>query len=183
MPTGIVIATRTILVVVLGAACCGKLVSRHTFLAFAESLRDLPYFGRQWRKPIARLIVVAEAVSVVCLLVPATDVAGFGLAASLLSLFTLIPAFALVHGVVITCRCFGIRKETIGPAHVLRNAIATLVAISGLIARAVWGAEVLSASESILPIGVGVIGGVLLVMWDDVAYALRPPKAAQRHQR
>ena len=98
---------------------------------------------------VAVAVAGAEAVVPVLLAVPATAVAGFGLAVLLLGAFTLAVGVVLRRGTAASCPCFGASAAPFGARHLVRN--------GALLAAGVLGAVTVGE-------GSGQAGGVLLAV-------------------
>lgn len=142
----LVMFARTLLTVLLGVAFGGKVSSHTVFRSFVTSLGGFPWIASRSRLPVAVAIVGAEFVAVGLLLWNNTVLLGFILAAVLLGAFSIVPAVGLARGSRVTCRCFGVRSETIGTSHVLRNGIAFLVAVGGAVGEGSSGTTATSVA-------------------------------------
>ncbi|MGH3190550.1 MAG: MauE/DoxX family redox-associated membrane protein [Streptosporangiaceae bacterium] len=178
MLAGVTVGCRVLLAVIFGSALIGKLSSRAALHGFTDSLTALPWWSKPWHPVFAIVILAAEAASAVLMIVPGTALAGLAIAAGLLAGFTIVPAASLKRGIMLTCRCFGLRSATIGPSHVVRNGIALTAAVAGIAASQASGA---TAAWTPFPVGVGVLCGAIFVGWDEIAYLLRSPARVQDH--
>ena len=178
MYAGVVVACRVLLAVLFGLAFIGKISSRAALRGFTDSLTALPWLPQRRHPVLAAAITATEGASALLLLLTGTALTGFVLAVALLAAFTIVPAVSLRRGVELTCRCFGVREARIGPSHVLRNGVALCAAVAGLAASQASGA---AAAWSPVPIGIGVLAGIVFVGWDEIAYLLQPPTHAQGH--
>lgn len=151
-----------------GAAVLGLIFLRaawHKFGAFGEFAGIVADYGVLPERlaallgPVAALLAVAEAATVVLLALPATRPAGAILAATLLSLYGLAMARNILRGRrAIDCGCGGAPTLLSGPLLV-RNAV--LAALALLVA--------LAPAAALSPAGVvGAVAGGLLLF---VAYA------------
>ncbi|ALC23833.1 MauE/DoxX family redox-associated membrane protein [Streptomyces pristinaespiralis] len=168
------LAARLLLVLVFAAAAAGKSWRRGSFDAFVSSLAALRLFPRRLSAAVAVTTVVAEAVTVVLLAVPATAGAGFALAILLLTAFVAGILAARQGGRQVPCRCFGATGTPLGMPHVIRNALLAVVAAVGLVALTAS-----SSPGSVHPGGLAIAGvtaaaGSLLVVRMDDLLALVP---------
>lgn len=126
--------------------------------------------ARRGATAVAAGVLVAEAVTVVALAVPATARAGFVLAAVLLAAFTAGLAGVLRRGKRTPCHCFGTTAVAIAPRHVVRNALLTAAALTG--AAAHGGAA--PTAGLLLTAGVAVVLAFVTVALDDLAGLFAP---------
>lgn len=180
----ILFAVRSLLVVVFGAAAAAKLQTRSEFRSFANSLALSGFVRDAGAVPLALLIVALE-LSSAALLLPGQTV-GVGLALSVLTVALLTIG---VVGVVLSkrevqCRCFGADGEVLSVRHLIRNVVLLLVSVA---AFAIWLARHtggLFEAPEIAAVAVGVLGGVLLTRWDDLAFLvvgdIRPKRIFQQ---
>jgi Methylamine utilisation protein MauE len=168
------VSLRTVLVVVFGTAFFAKVRSRAAFTAFAEALGDLSWL-RGWRRlAVAAAIPLAEAATLVLLVLPPTVLWGFACAATLLAVFAAVTGREVASGHQVRCRCFGASSGHIGRAQVVRNLVLLGLSIAGLgIAPLSHGG--VAGSGLALAVGLALVAGVALVRWDDIAYLVRVP--------
>lgn len=172
--TALEVSLRTVLAVVFGVAFGSKVRSRAAFTAFAEALGDLKWLHDRPRRALAVAIPLAEAGTLVLLLLPPVVLWGFACAAALLAVFTLVTGRALANGERVRCRCFGAGGGQIGRAQIARNLVLLGLSIAGL---AVWPLSHggVAASGLVLAVGMAVLAGVALVRWDDIVQLVRVP--------
>lgn len=168
------LASRLLLATVFVAAVAGKVYGRSAFGAFVTSLRRMDVLPESATSAVARVAVTAEAFVVLLLLVPIrlAGVAGFVLAAGVLTAFTVAIGLSLRHGNRAPCRCFGASTTPLGARHVTRNL--TLIAVSLLGLAATLGPGRLDAGAALVAGAVGVVLGVLVTALDDIVELVRP---------
>lgn len=174
----VVLGSRVLLVLVLGAACVGKARSRRAFAGFRQSLVGVPGIGRDSAQLVAAGVVATEAVACLLIFVPSTVAIGFALASVLFFLLVLGISIALARGTRVTCRCFGLRGSSIGAAHLVVNVCLLAVAAGGLWSSPRVAAADIQTAPSVAAAGIGLIGAGMVVVMDDVMELLHPT-----HQR
>ncbi|MEU8172870.1 MauE/DoxX family redox-associated membrane protein [Microbispora hainanensis] len=107
-----------------------KLRGRAAYEEFTAATRALV---RLPARPVAALVVTAEAAVAPLLAWPPTVLAGFCLALGLLVAFTVAIAVALRRGRRVSCRCFGASAVPVGPGHLVRNAVFLAAAAAGAV--------------------------------------------------
>jgi hypothetical protein len=130
------IACRLCLLTVFALALAGKVSGREAFAAFTRSLRAMAVLPEPAVAPAARASVVAEALVVVLLAIPARypAAAGFAVAVGVLAVFTAAILRSVRRGNSVPCRCFGASSTPLGTRHVVRNIVLIAVALTGLAA-------------------------------------------------
>jgi hypothetical protein len=156
-----VVAVRVLVALTFAVAAGGKV---RRFGAFAASLAPLSARPRNWR-PVAALVVAAEAATVVLVAVPPVAAAGLALAAALLACFCVGIAVALRRGRRVTCRCFGAAGGPLGRTHLVRNGLLLAAAASAL-PRATVPAPLAGSLPAVL---VGAFLALLVIHWDELA--------------
>ena len=137
---------------------------------FGEFTRSLPALApvRPGQvRPLAVAVVATEAAVPVLLLFPATVFYGFALAGALLAVFTAAIGTALKRGRRAPCRCFGASSTPLGPSHLVRNAILLISTLAGGLAL---DAQPPQAAGLVVAIAVGLVGAILIVAMDDIAF-------------
>ncbi|MEU6425970.1 MauE/DoxX family redox-associated membrane protein [Microbispora sp. NPDC046973] len=107
-----------------------KLRGRAAYEEFTVATRALV---RLPARPVAALVVGAEAAVAPLLAWRPTVLAGFCVALGLLVAFTVAIGVALRRGRRVPCRCFGASAVPVGPGHMARNAVLTVAAAAGAI--------------------------------------------------
>lgn len=107
-----------------------KLRGRAAYEEFTAATRALV---RLPARPVAALVVTAEAAVAPLLAWPPTVLAGFCLALGMLVAFTVAIAVALRRGRRVPCRCFGASAVPVGPGHLARNAVLLAAATAGAV--------------------------------------------------
>jgi len=172
------VAARVLLGAVFIVAFAGKARSYSAFTAFADSLPDLGWLTRSGRRALAVAIPASEAAVVGLLAVPATIAWGFTAGLVLLCGLTFGASFAIMSGRRVECRCFGSTARPIGPAELGRNAILIVIALAGLMARiGSWHGSV-SATGMTLAFGLGWLGALVIVGWDELGYLIGATRLA-----
>jgi len=163
------VAARAVLVVVFALALGGKVSSGAAWQSFADSLRQMNILKPSLVRPSARATAVAEAAIVVLALVPlrAAGTAAFVLASGLLAVLTYAVARVVRRGAAVPCRCFGASDAPLSARHVVRNTTLLTVALLGLAGSLAAGA--LAAPMVAIVVASGLVAGLLLARWDDLA--------------
>jgi hypothetical protein len=139
---------------------------RH-FGEFTRSLPALAPVRPGQARPLAMAVVATEAAVPVLLLFPAAVLYGFALAGALLAAFTAAIGTALKRGRRAPCRCFGASSAPLGPSHLVRNAILLISALAGGLAL---DAQPPQAAGLAVAIAAGLVGAILIVAMDDIAF-------------
>lgn len=176
----VVWAVRGCLLLVFTRSVLGKVQNPTAFAEFTGTVRALRLPGPLPARPLAALVVTAEAVLVPAfalpgLLAPPTVlVAGLAIAAVLLASFTALAVVAARGGRPTPCRCFGRTTTPLGAVHAVRNSILLAVAVTGLVAVAVRGPDT-GATVAVLTASLaGAVLGLLVTALDDLAALFRP---------
>jgi hypothetical protein len=171
------IAARLLIGVVFVIALAGKVSGGAAYRDFVLSLRRMDVLSAALVSAAARGSLVAEVAIVVLLAVPlrAAGVAGFALAAVMLTVFAGAIAVSLRRGNRAPCRCFGVSSTPLGPGHIARNAVLVAVALAGVLAAARPGQA--SATGGVVAAFAGLVGGLVVTMYDDIAALWSPPWA------
>jgi hypothetical protein len=135
--------------------------------AFAESLRPLPGLPALLVTPVAALVTAVEVLVVAGLsavvVSGALAVAALGLAAVLLTVFTIGIALAIRRHAAARCACFGSAERELGPVHVVRNVFLLAVAVLAILTGP--GAEVAPAG-ALLAALTGAVAGFITIRLD-----------------
>ena len=161
-------------------SAASKLLGTGAFAAFVRSLRRMGLLPRPLVRAVAGLVVCAE-VAVVLLLaapVPTSGVAGFSLAAVLLTGFGAAIAVSVRRGQRTPCRCFGKSTVPLGTRHVVRNLLLVLAAVLGVAASLAGGAA--QSGQLVVAAVAGLVTGVLVTLLDDLVLLFRPTPLASR---
>jgi hypothetical protein len=167
--------------VVFTVAAIGKLRSRRAFADFVASLQQMRLVEQRWSRPVAYAIAAAEGAVVVLLVAGLTAVApallavGFGGATALFAALTTGVGLAVRRGVTAPCRCFGVTTTPLGPFHVARNAVLTLVAAIGLAAVVAARDAAPGAAELAVTVFAGAVLGAIVIALDDLRQLFAPP--------
>ncbi|GAA3123678.1 MauE/DoxX family redox-associated membrane protein [Streptosporangium carneum] len=165
----VLIACGALLAAVFGVSAVGKLRGGAAFASFSGSLVRLRLLPRAWAGAAAALVVTAEGLVPPLLAFPATRMAGFCLAAGLMTAFCVGIELSVRRGASAPCRCFGVSSSPLGRRHLIRNSVLLAASLSG-------GAAVAAgASGPLHPAGVAVAlasagcAAVAVVRFDDIA--------------
>ncbi|MER6914775.1 MauE/DoxX family redox-associated membrane protein [Streptomyces sp. NPDC000594] len=172
-------AARGCLLLVFTHSVIGKARSRRAFAEFTDSVSALVPARRLPARPLAVLVVTAEAALVPALALPGLAaptgvlVAGLALAAVLLAAFTALAVSAARGGNQAPCRCFGRTTTPLGAVHAVRNALLLAVAVTGLLATLSpeGPADPVAVATALLA---GAVLGLLTTALDDLAALFRP---------
>ncbi len=174
------IACRCLIGLLFGVSAISKVRAAAAFAEFTTATRALlaaalPGPGRytaveRW---LPSTIVVTETAVAGLVVVPASARFGLGLAAVLLTGFTLAIAAAIHRDVRAACRCFGASTTPLGTAHLIRNGILLLVSSTGL---AVGPGELDRTDPAglVLTVGVATIAVVVVARLDDLVALFTP---------
>jgi hypothetical protein len=117
-------------------------------------------------------VVALEWVAVILLAAPwslaGMVAAGFGVAALLLVVFSVVLVGVIRRGVAVGCRCFGSTTRPVRGVHVLRNMLACAVAMLGLAVLVVARGAVGAPEGVAVGVVAGLVVGVLLVSLDEL---------------
>ncbi|MET8454277.1 MauE/DoxX family redox-associated membrane protein [Streptomyces sp. NPDC005209] len=172
---------RILLGLVFLCSLAGKLRGAAAFLEFRAAVSQLAPALRRIRKPVAVLVVAAEALAVVTLALPETVAAGFTVSAALLAAFTAGLLGVLRRGATTPCGCFG-RSAPVAPRHVVRNIVLGFVALAGLgVQLATPGTPPTGGSSAglLLTAGTAALLALVTVTLDDWADLFAPRPAAR----
>jgi hypothetical protein len=164
---------RVLLATTLVVAGVGKLRGRAAFAAFADTLADLGWRSRRWRRAAAAILPPAELSSAVLLAVPAAGISGYVTALALLLAMTITAGVAPRRGTQPRCRCFGRAEESMGVSTLIRNGVLVLAGAAGLAGALASAGRSGPAAVQVLGIGGGLLGAVVIVYWADLGYLLR----------
>lgn len=181
----VVLGIRCLLGVVFLVSAASKLRSRRAFDEFAVSVRELGA-ATAVARPIAVVVVAAEALIPVLLAVPVTAAAptggvtslatgtGLVLAGGLLTAFVVAIVVSLRRGVRAPCRCFGMSSTPLGLRHVARNGVLVAAAVTGLVALAGGADDAVQPAGSAIAVMVGLVAGLLITALDDLVELFSP---------
>ncbi|GHH42308.1 MauE/DoxX family redox-associated membrane protein [Lentzea cavernae] len=163
------LACRGVLVLVFAASAIGKLDDFGGFVAAIRGLRLVP---DAWPRPVARLVVAAEATAAgLLLLPPRVAVVGFTLAILLCALFAVVIELSVRRDIRVACPCFGASADLLNRRHLARNGLLAAVAVVGL-----TGVD--TAPPGFIGVLVGAVTAVfvaaVVIRFDDVAEILVP---------
>jgi hypothetical protein len=175
------LACRVLLAAVFAISVLSKVHSRAAWQSYRSWLASLPVapLRASWA-PAAPACAEFAVVVGVAIPLGSGDLAGAGLAAgsALCLALTAGLAIALRRGSWQPCHCFGASSEPLGRQQVLRNALLTVFAITGMLGWAFAGHQRLGTG----PAGLAVIGGlsatIVIVFFGDLVAILSPQPGA-----
>jgi hypothetical protein len=173
----LVVGCRVLLGTVFAVALVGKVWGTGAWQAFTASLSDLARVPRRLRPVVAAAILLCEATVLALLAVPWTVVAGLGLAAVLLAVFTAALGAAVRRGVREPCRCFGAGAAPLSRVHVVRNGLLTTIAATGT-AAAFAGPNPAEPAGLLVAALVGATVAAVLLRLDDIVALFTPSARA-----
>ncbi|WP_163507366.1 MauE/DoxX family redox-associated membrane protein [Fodinicola acaciae] len=175
----VAIACRLLIGVVFAASAATKLVGPSAFTAFVTSVRQMRVVPGTFARPVAYVVVAAEALIVVLVAVPyaGSAVAGFAIAAVLLAAFAVGIVISVRRGERTPCRCFGKSTTPLGPVHVVRNIFLICVTIAG--AAGTLGSAGVDLAGAAVAAVAGAVAGALVVALDDIVDLFRPATSRQ----
>ncbi|MBP2401047.1 MauE/DoxX family redox-associated membrane protein [Streptomyces syringium] len=173
----VALGIRALIGVVFLASSIGKVSGRGAFGRFVSSVGDMRVVPRHRARAVARTVVCAEFAVWPALTapVPAVAVAGFAVAAGLLTVFAAGIALSTRRGARTPCRCFGVTASPLGPRHIVRNLVLTALAVIG--AATVLGSGPARPAETggaVVAVSAGLLLGALVAVLDDVLDLFRP---------
>ncbi|MEV0396300.1 MauE/DoxX family redox-associated membrane protein [Polymorphospora rubra] len=146
------------------------------FRELVTLLRTARLLPADWAAPAAVVLIVAEAVTAVCLALPATVRFGTAAAGLLLAVLTAGLAVMLRRRVALSCGCFGSGGGPIGVAQLGRNLVLLACAVAG------W-AGAAGARPSPVAWATAAFAAALLVRFDDLHDLLAPATARRSRFR
>jgi hypothetical protein len=164
---------RTILAAVFAVAFVSKAHSRAAYAEFAGTLADFGWLRGRRRHVVALAVPAAEAALVVLLAIPATVMAGFAMAFTMLTVFTGVTWREVAAGRPVR-RCFGGGGARIGPAQLARNLVLLGCAVAGGVVAATAGGGA-TAWMLVLAVGGALLAATFIVHWDELATLARTP--------
>jgi hypothetical protein len=165
---------RVVLALVLVSAVVGKARSAASARIFVATLADVGWLPVRLRTRTAYLVVLAEAVTAVLLVVPATATAGLALAALVFGCFTAVLAESVWRGRPMGCACFGGAAEQVGASHVVRAVVLIAIAATGSAARLAAPASPTRPAGILATLALAGFAALLVVRWTDLAFILMP---------
>lgn len=161
--------------VVFALALISKVSSRSAWAAFVVSLQRMDVVASAWTRAAAVATVVAEAAIVMLALVPVRQAGtvAFVLAAGLLGALTAAIARVIRRRTAVPCRCFGASDTPLSMQHVARNLTLAVIAVLGL-AGSLAGGGFQAPMVAVIALA-GVLIGLLVTRWDDLAALMRVP--------
>jgi hypothetical protein len=150
--------------VVFAISAAGKLRTSAVRAAFRRSVADMAVLPARAVGPVATAVPIAEAATVVLIVVPATAALGCVLALVLLAAFTTGIAIVLRRGTRAGCLCFGTTERPYGPHHLVRNGLLAAAALGG----AVTAGHPTDPPAALIAIAAGVLAALVLVTFDEL---------------
>jgi hypothetical protein len=191
--TGFVLAVLILGAAVFTASAAGKLRGRATYRDYHAGLRATRLLppGRPLAVTAVTL-VLAEAVAAASLtlaaiwlaarLAGAFPLAGAALAvaAALSAVLAAGVAVVIRRGIQAPCRCFGgSPARPLGVVHLTRNLCLLAVLAAALIASLMAPSGRLGPAGVALAVVAGLVAGLVLIRWDDLASLFAPPPPAR----
>ncbi|MFG1949389.1 MauE/DoxX family redox-associated membrane protein [Nonomuraea sp. NPDC048826] len=167
---------RVLLAVVFFAAAMSKVRGRRQRAEFQASLEAFGVRPR-WRSPATAAVITGELATASLLAPDVTALAGLGVGAALLLVFTTAISSVLRRGVSASCRCFGASTQPLGRRHLIRNAILLLIAAVGVAGTlpatapglAAWDPAALALSGF-----AAMVLAALVISYDDLVAVVLP---------
>jgi uncharacterized membrane protein len=170
----LVIGARAMLFVIFAASAISKVRSRTAFAEFADSLAGFGIRDARLQARTGGMVITAEAAAAAAVALPFTVIWGLMAGGLIIAIFTAQASIARRHGLRPVCNCFGASKSTLGARHAVRNGLIIAVAATGLLAEFASGRSHLAVGPVVLAIGIAVIAGTAVIVWDDLATLLLP---------
>jgi len=172
----VVLSVRCLLGAVFLTSAFTKLRNRRAFEEFTRTVRQLGA-PRGLVKAVALAVAISEASIPSLLVSPAPLVTGIGLGLAIVLLGAFVAGIlrTLRRGTAVPCRCFGSSTTPLGRRHVVRNALLTAAAATGLVGVITGAPNAPTAGGAVLAAVVGLVGAVLVVMFDDVVDLVAAP--------
>ena len=165
--------SRAALGVLFFLSVVSKSRNRVSFREFRDAMVRLAPWTAPALTGYAVGVLVVEWAAVVVLVVPGwfwgMVAAGFVAALVLLVMFSVVLVGAIRRGVVVGCRCFGSASRPVGAVQVLRNMLAIVVAVMGLVSLVVAGGGGGRPEGIAIAVVAGLVLGALLVSLDELA--------------
>lgn len=131
LATEVLMFCRWSIGIAFAASAIGKVRDLRAFASAVTELRALPAGSA---RPAALATVLAEALVVLAMAVGRLVlIAGFGLAAGLLLLFSVVLIAALRRRATVSCNCFGASDRPISSHDLARNGALLACCVAGLI--------------------------------------------------
>ncbi|WP_433202218.1 MauE/DoxX family redox-associated membrane protein [Dactylosporangium sp. CS-047395] len=174
---------RLLVATVFAVSAFTKLRSRGAFGAFRRSTRRMGILPERLVQPVAALVVGCEVAIVGLLAVPTrmTGIVGLALAAALLAGLAGAIGIVVRRGTVTTCQCFGHSAMPLGTFHIGRNLVLIAIAAAAAVGTGSADADP-ELGGALLAALLGVLGGALVTVLDDVRSLLHPPKTSAIRQ-
>lgn len=167
---------RFALGIVFVVSAWSKLRSPAAFAVFTRSVRRLGVLPTAAMARLAAMAVAAAEVAVPILVVIPWDVsvvAGYAVAAAMLSAFTVGIALSLRRGDRTPCSCFGRSAVPLGGRHVIRNLLLVAITVGGA-AAVLAGSDTEDVKVAIVAAVAGLVTGALVTVADDLAELVSP---------
>jgi hypothetical protein len=168
----------------------GKVRSRATLRAFADSLRPLPLLPARLVIPVAATVTAGELALVLGLgwsmVATAAGWSSSRAGAGVVLGLTLLLLAVLTTGVVLAirrdtgarCACFGANQQTLSRRHVVRNAVLLAIAATALLLVAVRRPHPLELPGVLIALVAGAIAALFLIRLDDLVDLFLPTRTA-----
>ncbi|HEY7069476.1 MAG TPA: MauE/DoxX family redox-associated membrane protein [Acidimicrobiales bacterium] len=173
----VLLSVRCLLGAVFLASALTKVRNRRAFREFEGTVSKLGVPRGQVRA-VALVVAITEASIPFLLAGPARAVTGvgLGLAVGVLGAFVAAIVHTVRRGAAVPCRCFGSSSTTpLGRRHVARNALLIAAAAAGLFGVVSGTQDALTPSGAAVAAVAGLVGAILIVMFDDVIDLVAAP--------
>jgi hypothetical protein len=150
--------------VVFAISAVGKLRTAGARSAFRRSVTGMAVLPARAVRPVAAAVPIAEATTVVLLLVPRTAALGCVLALGLLAAFSIGIVVVLRRGTRAGCLCFGTTERPYRRRHLVRNGLLTAAALTG----AVLSGHPTTLPAALITIAGGTLAALVLVVFDEL---------------
>jgi hypothetical protein len=131
MSSSLMVWCQAVIAVAFAASAATKVTGAAAYTAFRRWLTAGPGVPARLARPLAPVMIVAEAATAVAAAVPASATGGFAAAAVLLAVFSAGIRSMMRRRVTVPCRCFGAGRGAPGALHLIRNGALWLIAITG----------------------------------------------------
>jgi hypothetical protein len=175
---------------VFAASGWGKIRSRATLRAFADSLRPLPFVPARLVVPVAATVTAVELALVLGLAWSIAAIAAgwssaqagavvvLGLTLALLAVLTTGVVLAVRRDTGARCACFGANQQPLSRRHVVRNTVLLAIAAAALLLVAATRPHPLELAGVLIALVAGALAAVFLIRLDDLVDLFLPTRTA-----
>ena len=150
--------------VVFAVSAVGKLRTAGVRAAFRRSVAGMAVLPARAVGPVAMSVPIAEAATVVLLVMPSTAMLGCVLALALIAAFTTGIVIVLRRGTRAVCLCFGTTERPYRPRHLVRNGLLAAAALAG----ALLSGHPIDLPAALIMIAGGALAALVLVVFDEL---------------